>query len=356
MLLKMCSKCVARETKPGLKFVDAPNLGDECLICSDCIGLERDIDWKQKERELKEIIKSSGAACIVDANNTKDGLFTALYIKDNLGLTPLCVRTKPLMPSYLYEKNAKLFKEKHGLDVFYYSLDGTSEVPEYSKADKRYIDPKTTPGRKAIVNLIKKEFVEKGSFSRYEYLLSVIPTKMALNYQIPLVFRGLRPTHTEKQIIPESILQEPAEMEIQKAELQTIYLSDYIKWDDTEIGRKVNKQYGLEIFESSQLAAIGGYWQFDLIDSELEIVSKYLQFTRLKYGRATEQACSDIRLGHITRDQGLGLSRKYDGHIDLDIIQRFIDLLGIKRDDWTLLANKFRYDESVRIQTPEVAI
>lgn len=78
------------------------------------------------------------------------------------------------------------------------------------------------------------------------------------------------------------------------------------------------------------------------MDDEIPVVSHLLKYLKYGYGRATDQACRDIRWGYITREEGLRLVKKYDGHCNPDYIKRYCNYIGITIEEFWKVADSFR--------------
>ena len=71
----------------------------------------------------------------------------------------------------------------------------------------------------------------------------------------------------------------------------------------------------------------------------------YLKFIKFGYGRATDHATKDIRLGYMTREEGIEIT-KYD-HIRLtEDLDRWYKYVNIGEDEFNRVSDTFR-DPSV---------
>ena len=88
--LKYCTRCCQPETMEGIKF-------DELGICTSCRSSEEkmDINWKNKEIELKNIVDSYRTKdyydCLLPFSGGKDSTFQAHILKKKYKLNPLVV-------------------------------------------------------------------------------------------------------------------------------------------------------------------------------------------------------------------------------------------------------------------------
>lgn len=349
--LKRCTKCIMPETKPGIVF-------NKKGICNACINedIKKNIDWDLRKKELSDIAKKTkkqkteGYNSLVAVSGGKDSTFIAMYAKYELGLNPLCVYVEPCYITERGEKNIRNLS-KLGFDIF------------------RFM-----PNQKIMPSLLKRSFIEDGQPVRaFEFMLYSVPMRVAINNNIPLVFWGENPqfeygnvgkgqgasANSQKYCaalegkdanhwISEGITQQdllsfqhPSEEELEHAGITSVYLSHYVYWDSRKIAEFAIKN-GLTIRPENELMGTGGYWDFEQLDDEIPIISHLLKYLKYGYGRATDQACRDIRAGHITRQEGLKLAEKYDGHIDPEYIRNYCNYIGITIREFWDIAETFK--------------
>ena len=106
-----CSNCLNNSLRPRISF-------DKKGRCNACQWSEekKKLDWGKRKKELFQILKkykSKGIYdCIVPVSGGKDGSYVANKIKDELGLNPLTVTSRPPLESDLGKKNLKKIKNK----------------------------------------------------------------------------------------------------------------------------------------------------------------------------------------------------------------------------------------------------
>jgi N-acetyl sugar amidotransferase len=339
------------ETKLGITF-------NEEGICNACVNAEKNknINWGEKEKEIKEIAKEikekhpTGYNCLIPVSGGKDSTRLSMYARDELGLKPLCVFVQPPYITEVGEKNIRNLS-KLGFDIFRFN-----------------------PNNKILPKLLKKSFIQDGQpAGAFEFMLYAVPMQVAINYKISLVMwgedavfeygnkgeskdgsashqkeasaiDGRDASHWAGDGVDEEDLisfQHPTEEELDKAGVKSIYLSHYIKWDSRENAELAIKN-GLTIRPDSELMGTGGYWNFEQLDDEIPIISHLIKYIKFGYGRATDQACRDIRGGHITREKGLELAEEYDGKCNPDYIKRFCDYINITEEEFWKIANSFK--------------
>ena len=67
------------------------------------------------------------------------------------------------------------------------------------------------------------------------------------------------------------------------------------------------------------------------IDDHANDVHDYLKYLKFGYGRATDDASTEIRHGRMTREEGLEMVRQYDG-VEPSSLDFYCDFLGISKE------------------------
>ena len=68
----------------------------------------------------------------------------------------------------------------------------------------------------------------------------------------------------------------------------------------------------------------------------------YLKFLKFGYGRGTDHSSKDIRLGYMSREEGIEMVKKYD-HVRPTIdLKRWFEYTGISEDKFNIYADGFR--------------
>jgi len=67
-----------------------------------------------------------------------------------------------------------------------------------------------------------------------------------------------------------------------------------------------------------------------------------LKFIKFGFGQCMDQVCYDIRSGHMTREEGIELVKKYDGKCSEVYIKDFCNFIGITDTEFWDISEKFR--------------
>ena len=66
-----------------------------------------------------------------------------------------------------------------------------------------------------------------------------------------------------------------------------------------------------------------------------------MMFIKLGIGRAISDAAHDIRDGHITKEEGMALVKKYD-HVIPNDLEYWLNYVNMEIDEFWEIANSFR--------------
>jgi N-acetyl sugar amidotransferase len=350
--MKYCKKCLYPDTKPQLEF---NNQG----VCSACTNFDNklNIDWRQKQVELEQILKKFSSKnennydCIIPVSGGKDSFFQTYFIKKELGYNPLVVSFHPLDQTKLGKKNLDSLK-KLGVDCVEFS-----------------------PNPIIYKKLAKFGLIELGDFQWPEHIgIFTIPVQIAVKYNIPLIIWGEnpqfeygKPTDISKEILLDKEWNEenggyfldkikprdmtkygfklkdlkpyiyPSDEEIKKVGVNAIFLGSYIKWDifkQLELVKKLGFSEDTDIRE-------GTYDSWENLDVKFTSFHDYFKFLKFGFGRATDHASIEIRLGRITREKGLELVKKHEGRIPVKYLDEFLKEAEISYEEFIIICEKY---------------
>jgi N-acetyl sugar amidotransferase len=345
-----CKKCVISNQRPN----SAVEYGhtkeskkttihfDEHGVCDACRMAEQKhgtIDWTERERELRELCdrhRSNDGSydCVVPGSGGKDSFYAAHMLRNKYGMHPLTVTWAPHIYTEWGWKNFQSWIHA-GFDNFLCTPNGRIH---------RLIT------RLAVENLFHP-------FQPFMFGQKALAPKMALLHKIPLVFYGeneaeygnpIADTQTAKRDwsyftasdkskiylggtsladlkehfgVEEYELQpylpaNPDHIEQQKVEVH--YLGYYLKWHPQSCYYYSVEHGG---FQASPERTPGTYSKYNSIDDRIDDFHYYTTFIKFGIGRATYDAAQEIRSGDINRDEGVALSKRFDGEFP----ERFAD-------------------------------
>ena len=357
--MNYCKRCLYPDTKPQLVF-------DENGICSACKNheLKEKIDWKSKEKELKEILEKFRSEnnyydCIIPVSGGKDSHFQTYTIKEKFGLNPLVVNFHPLDQTGIGKKNLDNLK-KLGVDCIEFS-----------------------PNPNVYLKLARFGLKKLGDFQWPEHIgIFTVPVQIAVKYKIPLIIWGENPQFEYGQptdiaidtildrkwleknggyfldkIKPQDMIKHgfelndiqpylyPSDAEINQAGVTGIFLGSYIKWDIFKQLETV-KTIG---FQENDEPIEGTFNKWENLDVYFTVFHDYFKFLKYGFGRATDHASIEIMHGRISREQGLKLVKQYEGKIPRKYLKKFLEFADMSMDDFIGICNEFTNKEIFKV-------
>ena len=130
----------------------------------------------------------------------------------------------------------------------------------------------------------------------------------------------------------------PSDERLEEVGLRGIYLSNYMEWKAKSQAEFVIENLDFETAQSRERT-------FNLYDKLDDVHANgahdYLKYLKFGYGRATDDASSEIRHGRIAREEGIELVSKFD-HVrpsDLDI---FLNAVGMTEEEFVGMVEPMR--------------
>lgn len=350
--MRYCKKCTYPIVAVNL------SLGEEG-ICSGCIVHEEKfkIGWSEREKEFKDLLYSykngNNYDCIIPVSGGKDSHFQTWYIKEKLGLNPLLVTYYTHNYTPTGEANLKNIGKVFGVDHYVF-----------------------TPSYQVIQKMNRLGFYNTGDMSWHFHCGAwTVPFQVAVKFNIPLVVYGEhgfmdlagqysfndRPEFTVRHrkehvlrgydiddFVGQEGLEEkdliwgryPSDEEIAKVGVRGLFMGVYVYWDANKHTQVMIDKYGFkpnpEPFERT-------YRLVSNVDDIHENgIKDYLKFVKFGYGRCTDHTSKDIRLGVMTRGEGIELVKKYDHVIPRKSFDYFLNMTKIEEGEFWPIADTFR--------------
>ena len=331
--------------------------------------IKREINYKFREKALFKLLdkhrgKYGKYDCIVPGSGGKDSCYATHVLKYKYGMNPLTVTWPPIIYTNYGKQNYLNWIK---------SCKVKNVLPNRDEILMKFLT------REAIINLMHP-------FQSFMIGQKIFPIKVALEYEIPLIFYGeneaehgnnikdnfssLRNidyfSHNRnncddlylagkkikelKKIINKSnkyktdaesfnIFVPPNINEIKKLNLEVHYLGYFIKWIPQE-----TYYYAVEKcdFRPRPFRTQGTYSKYNSIDDKIDDLHYYTTFIKFGIGRATYDASQEIRNSHLTIDEGKKLIKKYDGEFPDIYFNEIMNYLDIDPEYFNAIINKFR--------------
>ena len=347
---------------------------DEEGICSACRFNEAKwdgtIDWAKREKELIKLLdkyrsKDGSHDVLVPGSGGKDSVFASHVLKYKYGMHPLTVTWAPHLYTDIGWKNFQNWLHVGGFDNYLFTPNGRIH---------RLLT------RNAFLNLLY-------SFQPFVFGQKTFALKMALKFNIPLVFYGESPGEygskvtidkkkfsqkegetpgyelnpIDKKVKPNEIFLGGKSIAfylkggismgdlaaylpidyglIEKKNIEFHFLGYYIKWIPQEAYYYAVKHTG---FEANPVRTEGTYSKYNSLDDKTDGFFYYSQYIKFGYGRTTQDAAQEIRNRHIIRDEGVALVRRFDGEFPQKYFKEFLEYVDITEDQFWKTIDSFR--------------
>lgn len=356
--MKYCKRCCyPANSRPNIIFDDAG-------VCSGCrvVGSRSNIDWEERGIWLRELLNEYKAKadqkgqvydCMIPVSGGKDSHYQVYLIKKVYGMNPLLVTYNHTFNTKLGVRNLSNLVKQFNCDLIRF----TSNIESARK--------------------ISKYMLKKVGDVTWHYHAGIMtfPIQTAVKYKIPLVIWGeegfseltgmfnqddmveftkkKRQEHDMRGFEPEDIINlpdcdlskrdlapffYPLEEEIEELGLRGIYLSNYIRWNAKKQTELMIDKYGFETAQKRDRT-------FNLYDKLEDIhangVHDYLKYLKFGYGRATDDASTEIRNRRMTREEGIKMVMKYD-HVRPQDLDLYLDFIGITEEEFEGYINDLR--------------
>lgn len=360
--VRFCTRCVVSNQRPRITF----NEEGVCSACEYAYRKHNVIDWSARERELRLLLdahrsKDGSYDVIVPGSGGKDSAYTAHILKHQYGMHPLTVTWAPFMYTDIGWKNFQDFV-KSGFTAMTCFQDGVlhrklARVAFELKGDAW--EPFAF-GQKAyafhIATKFKIPLIFYGENGEVEYGGSMQnaekPSESVKDWE-HLYFKGAGVDRLvqsgiemgifgKEEIAPKTfeLYQPPALEDIERLGAEMHWLSYYRKWVPQENFYYAQKHTGFTVNEAGR--SEGTYSKYASLDDKTDGFHFYLAFIKFGIGRCTSDAAHEIRDGHITREEGVALVRRYDGEFPKKYFPEFLDYLGITEKHFWEIVDSYR--------------
>ena len=363
--VEWCVNCTMSNQRPRIIF-------DEKGICSACKYYEykKTVNWKKREKELNLLLEQHRSNnndwdVIVPSSGGKDSAYVAHELKYKFKMNPLLVTWSPLEYTDIGFKNFNALNNA-GFTCIKASPNGNFQ--------------------RKLARLCFEEFGD--AFHVFVLGQIYFPIHMALKFKINLIFYGengeveyagdpaskdrpftdliknekwlngyLKGTTLDKLIeyglknkdyLNQSDLsyadtkfyKPPDKNEMIENNISKIYYYNYFKnWNPQENFYYASENTG---FTPNTERTEGTYSKYPSLDDKMDGMHYYMRYIKFGLGRCVEDASHEIRDGHITRDEGMALVKKYEGEFPKKYFYEFLDYLSINEEEFWAVVDSWR--------------
>lgn len=354
-MFSYCQKCVYP--------VHAVNLDiDDEGVCSACRTYEEivkidEISWETRKQKLVQILEEykkitkGDYDCIIPVGGGKDSYYQTHFIK-SLGFKPLLVTYygNNFLPEG--ERNLQNMSKKLGCDHYIFK-----------------------PSEELLIKLNRAAFYMMGDMNWHNHAgLRIIPVKLALQFKVPLFIygevswdiSGMFSVNSYAEYNKRSVLEHdmrgfeavdfigkeglkkedlswyslPDDKSYFENKLKGIYLGNFVRWDaykQTDLMKELyNWEESNEPFERT-------YRKISNLDDMHENgIHDYLKYIKFGYGRCSDHASKDIRMGYMTREEGIKMVKKYDHVKPKKDLYRWLKYVNMSENEFDTFSETLR--------------
>jgi len=345
--MKYCNNCLQPDTRPNTYFTPE----GVCPAC-DYFSRLKHVDWDERYEILQDLLKKFPRKkgqhfdCIIGVSGGKDSVRQALWIRDKLGLKPLlaCLSYPPQQVTQRGVDNISNLIEL-GFDVVL-----------------------SAPAPGTWQRLMRESFLQFTNWckSTEMALFSSVP-QLAIRYNIPLILWGENPAlqlGDMKTFLPNGYdgnnlrymntlaggetdwiinagmrenellaYQYPSLEDFEINDLQIVYLGWFLgDWSLINNGM-YSAATGLDIREDT-VNNTGDLLGITALDEDWVTLNQMIKYYKFGFGRVTDYANEEIRLGRMTRERGIELVEQYDDACSNEYIESFCTYINISVEEF----------------------
>ena len=368
--VEFCKRCVISNQRPA-SAVELKHKSDskkttmhldENGICDACkmADIKDSIDWSKREKELIKLLdkyrKNDGSYdCLVPGSGGKDSAYQAHVLKYKYGMNPLTVTWPPILYTTYGYQNWKNWIDS-GFDNISFNRNGKVMKLLTRLSIENLLHPFQTfiLGQKNLAPKIAAKFGIPLIFygeNEAEYGNPIADNSTSLRDKSYYSFTHLDEIFLGGVSIPELIEKHdvkladlmsflpPSADELGKANIEVHYLGYYLKWTPQEVYYYAVENTG---FKARPFRTQGTYSKYNSIDDKIDDLHYYTTYIKFGIGRATYDASQEIRNKHLTREEGIGLVKRFDGEFPDKYFNEIMEYLEMNPDSFHDLCDKFR--------------
>ena len=368
--VRFCARCVISNQRPSstIEYAHTRESRKETIhfdaegVCAACRFAEEKarVDWAERERELLDLLarhrRTDGRYdVLVPGSGGKDSIYASHVLKYKYGMNPLTVTWAPHIYTEVGWRNFQAWLHS-GFDNYLCTPNGRVHRTLTRLAFENLLHPfqpfifgqKSMPPRFAALNDIPlvvygENEVEYGNpvaeaatpkrDPRYYTRDARLEDLYLSGVSVPaLQAHGV----TSKDLDP-YLPADPSLLAEKRVEVH--YLGYYLRWVPQECYYYAVEHAG---FEANTERTEGTYSKYNSIDDRMDGLHYYTTYVKFGLGRATYDAAQEIRNGHLTREEGVALVRRFDGEFPRKWFQENLDYMQITEARFWDVVDQFR--------------
>ncbi len=353
-LLKCCAKCNLPETYETIEF----DIKGVCNICRSAEARDDNTNWGERKKLLDALIeKHRGKAAydlVIPYSGGKDSTFQLLYLMREYKIKPLVVRfNHGFMRDTIAENNLRTFK-KLGVDVIDFQ-----------------------PNWHVVKKLMLESFKRKTDFCWHCHTgIYSYPLRVALMYQVPLVFWGEAQAditgyydHLNDEIEYEddkkfnmirtlgitaedmhdmiNTPEDPVDVrdltpytfppvkDLMKMRYCSVPLGSFIPWDYKDNTEEIKRELG---WKADQLEGVPDELNphGEKIECFMQGTRDYIKFIKRGYSRVAQISAFDVRSGRLSTEDAVKLGAEFDGQKPPSL-EIFLEYMGLTEEEFNTI-------------------
>ena len=343
--MKYCKECLQPDTRPNIIFTEE----GICPACHYFHELKR-VDWQERFDILMDLVdefpksKKHQFDCIIGVSGGKDSMRQALFVRDKLGM-------KPLLACLSYPPEQVTQR-------------GTDNISQLINLGFDCV--LVAPAPQTWKNLMRHSFDRFTNWARSTELalFSSVP-QLAIRYEIPLIFWGENPglqlgdlktlgrtgydgnNLRNMNTLSGGALDWIEEMHgdngdlmpyrypdleaFDKANIQIIYLGWFLGDWSLVNNASYSCLNGLDIRDDT-VENTGDLYGVTALDEDWVTLNQMIKYYKFGFGRVTDYVNEEIRLGRMTREEGITTVSKYDHSCGDSYITSFCQYIDITKE------------------------
>ena len=357
-----CKNCVVSNQRPRTVF----NKDGICSACQWAFEKNSIIDWEKREKELTKLCdkfrsRNGDYDVIVPGSGGKDSCYVAHQLKYKYKMNPLCVTWSPFEYTKIGRENLKSF-----IDSGFTNILGQPNGSIHRKLSKLCFEligdmwQPFTYGQKSFAFHIAIKFgiklimygengeLEYGGNDKYKYLPKEGVEEWENQYfrgnnVEKFIDIGLQKKVFQKNEVQSSEIKfykSPDPNQIIKSKTEMHWFSYYKKWIPQENYYYAFKNTGFRPNPEGRSA--GTYTKYTSLDDMCDGIHWYQAYAKFGMGRASRDAQQDIRMNHITREEGVRLVKKYDHELPIRDLKFFLKYINISENFFWEVINNYK--------------